>query len=379
MPRRWWIVAGIAVAILAVVALRGHRASPPTVALAPASEGKKAASEDEGDADFSTRDANQRRVIRGQWAALIRWLNGNPRPTPEEIAARLNELRTEWIAMDPTVLAAVIAELLESGGDLPTGLKFEVGPHGFLKGWPTLRVFLLDVLAGSDMEAAVPVARQVLDSTASANEFAMAMRSLTRDGPARAGSDELVSRLGSMLGHVGWGNEPGFAAAFDLARVIGTPAAARTVAAWQGSRTLRAMALDEFAADHPAAVTELVTSPEAAALAPAERASLMARIDPADPGQLSAADRYLRDPALTAGEAEMFLKVFPLRSATTGYRLYGDNPAPYTKEGIVAGDRAALDQVNLWLADPTLAERYQAGLVPLQQRLNGWVKQAASR
>ncbi|MFD0892223.1 hypothetical protein KBB96_12400 [Luteolibacter ambystomatis] len=333
----------------------------------------------EDETDFAARDESQRRSILGAWKELMRWMKAEPRPTPEEIEARLKELRIEWVAMDPTVLTAVLGEILRSGEDLPTGIKFAVGPHGLLDGWPTLRVFLLDVLAVSDPAATPAVAREVMDGTKSADEFAVALRSLTRKGPGRATDQELLSRFGGLLNHAGWGTEPGFAEAFDMVRYVGTSAAARQVLAWKGNPMLRTMALDEFASAHPAAMAEVIASPDTSGLAPAERAALMARADPSDARQLAAADTYLRNPDLTAEEAAAFLKIFPLRNATTGYRLYGENPAPYSKEGIAAGDRAALGQVDRWLADPELSSRYRAGLEPLQQRLGTWVKQASSR
>ena len=101
----------------------------------------------------------------------------------------------------------------------------------------------------------------------------------------------------------------------------------------------------------------------------------MARADPEDPAQVSTVDAYLRDPALTNEEAVLFLKTFPLRSATTGYRLYGKTPAPYSFDRIAAGDRKAAELVNSWAADPALA-KYRPELQSLQQRLAKWVEQA---
>jgi hypothetical protein len=86
-------------------------------------------------------------------------------------------------------------------------------------------------------------------------------------------------------------------------------------------------------------------------------------------------DRYLHKPDLPLAEATAFLKSFPLRSATTGYRLYAPTPQPYHYEEIVAGDRAALERVNEWVADSAL-EKFRPELLVLQQRLATWVDQA---
>jgi hypothetical protein len=101
----------------------------------------------------------------------------------------------------------------------------------------------------------------------------------------------------------------------------------------------------------------------------------MARADAADPAQLAALDAYLRDPDLPPEEATALLKSFPLRSATTGFRLYGKTPAPYSRDQIAAGDRAALERVKQWAIDPALAN-YHAEIQSLRQRLEQWTRQA---
>ena len=321
-------------------------------------------------------DAASRRTITADWEDLLRWLETEPRPTSGEIIARFAETRQAWAEMDPQVLAGVLAELLESGDDRATGLDFKVGVHGLLSSWPSLRVFLLDVLATSDPELAAATARDVLGKTESANEFAIALRSLTRPGMGRADDAELLGHFSQLLDRPAWHSEQGFAEALDLARTIGTPAAAGKLAAWDGNPALKQMALHEFAAGHPAAMLEALTEDGFAEVLPeASRAQLLARADAADPEQTGMLEHYLRSPELETNEARLFLESFPLRSATTGYRLYGKTPAPYTRGMIAAGDRAALEMAERWAADPTLA-RHHPAIQELRQRLTEWVRQA---
>lgn len=318
-------------------------------------------------------EATAKRGISEDWEDLRRWLGTDPPPSADEIRERLLALRIEWTSADPQALAEAIRRLLESGGDAPTGLAFKVGNHGFLTDWPTLRVFLLDVLAAADPEMAKEIAGRVLDTTDSADEYAAGLRSLTRQGMGRADDAELLDRFGKMLGRGDWQDSRGFAEAMDLARFVGTADAAGKLAEWEGNPRLRSMAMNEFAAEHPKEALEALGN--AAHLDPPTRASLMARADPEDPAQVSTVDAYLRDPALTNEEAALFLKTFPLRSATTGYRLYGKTPAPYSFDRIAAGDRKAAELVNAWAADPALA-KYRPELQSLQQRLAKWVEQA---
>lgn len=319
------------------------------------------------------RDTTAARTMENDWADLLVWLDSEPRPSDSEIREKLQALRVAWTEKDLQVLSETLTRLLESGVDRNLGLAFRVGPHGFLQSWPTLRVFLLDLLAASDPEMAAATARAVIAETDSADEFAVSLRSLTRKGLARAPDEELLTHFQTLLARSEWQNSGGFGEAFDLPRLVGTTEAAEALARWKGNPKLRNRALDEFAADHPAEGIALVQS--GTSLESAARATLMARADPAEPAQLAAVDQYLRDPSRPAEEVAAFLKAFPLRSATTGYRLYGKPPAPYTFETITAGDRAALQQVTRWLEDPDL-QAHHSELKALKARLDEWVKQA---
>ncbi|MES2661258.1 MAG: hypothetical protein V4689_21745 [Verrucomicrobiota bacterium] len=309
--------------------------------------------------------------IESDWEELLQWLETDPKPSEEQIRKRLLATRSAWAEMDPHLLAETIGRLLETGRDTATGMKFRVGLHGFLNGWPTLRVFLLDALVAADPETAAAVAKRLLDGTKSPDEYAVALRSLTRDGSGSSG--ELPARFQYLLEKQEWQTSGGFAETLDLARTIGTRDAAARLLRWTGNPELKSMALHEFAADHPAEMLESLRLE--AAVDPLVRANLMARLDPQNPEQLAALDEYLRDPARTAEDASVFLKSFPLRSATTGHRLYSDSPAPYQMDRIAAGDRAALALVDGWAADPAL-EAMRADLLALRKRLGEWVEQA---
>ena len=373
-------VTGFAVLLAAIIAAiwlaqdRPAASSRESETAAPARERSihPVPTRDPGD-DPAGAQAAEREKIQNDWDALILWLRAVPPPSAEEIEARLLATRIAWTTTDPQARAEALRKLLETGEDAVTGLDFAVGNHGLLAGWPTLRVFLLDILATSDPEMASATARQLLDRTDSPDEYATALRSLTRQGIARANDSELVSRFGHMLDRPQWDQSRGFAEALDLARVVGSAEAARKLAAWNGNPVLKAMAMDEFAAEHPQAMMEVLDGESS--VTGKSRARLMARADPADAGQLAAVDNYLRSPDRTDEEAAVFLKLFPLRSATTGFRLYGTPPSPYTFEQIKAGDQVALDRVDAWAGDPALG-KYRPHLAALQQRLAEWVGQA---
>lgn len=344
--------------------------SPPVSVRTPVVPTRRSAPDLTGERE--TSEASARRRMADSWSRLLEWLRSDPPPSAEEIRLRLIQLRKDWAEIDPLVRAEMIARLLGNGEDLPTGLRFQVGVHGLLAEWPSLRIFLLDVLATADPKAAAATARKLLDSTASADEYAIALRSLTRTGSGTS-RGELQARFETLLSKPEWQSSRGFAEALDLARFLGTADAARQLAAWNGNPALKTLALDEFTAAHPQAMFEVLE--EASFIEGLSRASLIARAHPDDPAQLAAVDRYLAMPGLTDDEAAAFLRAYPLRSATTGHRLYGKLPAPYDFEQIRAGDQAALQQAERWATDPAL-ERFRPEIQALRQRLSEWIRQA---
>lgn len=300
-----------------------------------------------------------------------------------EAHGQLHALRDRWLSQpDLTATAATIAGLLRTGEDATTGLSFKPGPGGSLRGWPSLRVFLLDLLQTLDPDQAVEISREILATTRSAEEFAVALRPLARRGPARASAAELNTHLATLLSRNEWQAErrPGFVEALDLARATATPETTRLIAAWLDSRPpvahAGAMALHETAAETPAAVVPvLATDPSLLDGQPTLRASLMARAAAVDAAQAAAIDHYLANPAVAEGEKREFLRLYPLRSATTGDRLYGNPPQPFRRDAVVADDQAALTQVDRWLADPRFAA-LQPDIQALQSRLLTWTAQA---
>lgn len=322
-------------------------------------------------ADLTLRDHTQDHLIRTEWATLLAWLDGSPPPTPEEIRTRLRDLRSAWAQFDPHLLAATLDALLQSQVNRPTGLTFAVGPQGFLAGWPDIRTFLVDALAMADPEESAKIARTILRETNSAAEYAIAIRSLIRTSAEQATSSELLSAFQTLLSRQHWQGDAAMAESLDLARYLGTREAASALLHWNGSPQARSMALHEFAADHPAIM--IATLSEAAADSSAETTSLWARADPADPAQAAAIDTYLRNPAIPVAQRETFLSLYPLRSLTTGYRLYRGNPAPYDENGIRRSDAAALAQAESWLRDPDLVSLRES-LTAWKTRLLEWQK-----
>ena len=336
-------------------------------------------------ATASSEPVRKERISSGSpgrdWYGLISLIDGGA--GAEEVRARMSEIKGRWIDADPHAVAESIATLLRSGDDRETGIEFETGHGGGLRGWPTLRVFLLDALMSTDPDIAVELAREILADTNSAEEYAVAMRALVMERPWRASDEELEERLRMLLGRSDWQEQrrAGFAEALDLPREIASDDAFESLVQWVDTspefEEAGEMALHEFAADHSAvAISELADDSTMLAENPGLRAGLMARADPADPEQLQTVEAYLADPAVSQVEKRDFLKLFPLRSATTGFRLYGGNPKPFERESVIASDRAAAIAVDRWLQGGF--ESLQPELEALGQRLENWQRQAAT-
>lgn len=293
---------------------------------------------------------------------------------------QLIALREKWLEEDDLyVVAQSISQLLGTGEDAKTGLGLEVGPQG-LRGWPTLRVFLLDFLSVADPDLAVEIAREILASTSSAEEYAVALKPLLMKGPWRASDEELQSHFAKLLSTPEWQTREGLAEALDLARIAPSSGTTDVLARWVDASPPAAeageMALHETAAKSPSVVVGLIAEDRTLLEdQPELRASLMARATVSDTNQATDVDAYLRDPSVSRQEKENFLRLYPLRSATTGYRLYGQPPKPFDRGEVVADDRAALEAVTHWMTDPAMAD-LSPSLKSLQGRLQTWVKQA---
>lgn len=115
--------------------------------------------------------------------------------------------------------------------------------------------------------------------------------------------------------------------------------------------------LDTYAAAHPN--SQLTIS------------NMVARADVRDAAQRQAVGAYLINPARTPGELRGFASAFPNASMSVSNNLV-TKLQPIPNEEIVKIDRASLDAVAAWLADPRF-ERALPALGEAHQRLSSFV------
>jgi hypothetical protein len=86
-------------------------------------------------------------------------------------------------------------------------------------------------------------------------------------------------------------------------------------------------------------------------------------------------ERYLTGLASRPEELETFTAMFPNRNGLMGNALITTQQPDTGYETLLAGDRAALDAVNGWLADGRFAS-IEPGLRRISDRLTGFLADA---
>ena len=277
--------------------------------------------------------------------------------------ARLNETLAAG-RRDPGAGIAAIVAFLRTGEDAPTGKGFVVKQGGVLAEATTLRVYLMDWLGqlareSGDSAAALQMAREILGSFQSADEWAVSLRNVAWLDPASRGY--LGERAVAMLAHPAWQQRPttGMLEAFDIIvhaeALAALPALDDFISRGNNPSLARAsgVALHRLAGESPLALASLLNArPELLSAIPLERAGLMAQADLGEPEQLRQMEAYLLRPDVDAREREKFLRSLIQSGTFVSHNLV----TPYRTPETPAEARARLEvltrTLNGWLRDP---------------------------
>ncbi len=278
----------------------------------------------------------------------------------ELVAALLRELDHAAAGARSDALLA----FLRSGLDVPLSGDFVLGPGGWLRDWPTLRLALLDYLAQRDPAAAALLARDILTAASPdvPGEWALAMRELARGHSAEDWPPLVGRRLVDLLRDERWAASPprAYLEAFDvivsgratslfneLDRIARTGDNAARFAAF--------LAADRLTLAAPAAaMAELNRQPDLFATLPQLRAGLFARADVRDTDQLSALENYFHRGDVSAAERSAFATLFPQYDLAVSNNLLTP-PSRRTLADMQAHDIAALRQLGVWQTQPKLS------------------------
>ncbi len=301
----------------------------------------------------------------------------------------LRDLIGRVLASPPSEAAQAIASFLETHEDVATGLPFAVGPDGALSAWPTLRTALLDVLPAVDPLAALELGAEIMDTTASADEFALALRNMAWNDVDGDLHVEMMQRFQQMLEVGEWRATPttGFLEAFDIPVAVGGSGSAAAVvtvlaeSARQGgaysAELARAafVALDRIAVRDSATIARMYLN-DTAFLdeAPNYRASIMSRLDVSGPEQRSAFLDYIARTDHADGELEYFAELYPNANFFVGYRLVTSDETMPTIAQRQDIDRRILKEIQT-LAASAPNERVRTVLERIQQRLGEFTQE----
>lgn len=262
------------------------------------------------------------------------------------------------------------------GDDFVTELDLELGTGQNIVGWPSWRTFLLDMLFQIDPAAAGDISTELLGTSESPDEWAVAMRNLGRLG---GHADLLKVKAAELLQRKEWQKNPsaGYLESFDVIVHTRHTALAPALLDHCDSR-------DEKAVRHASYLTLdrlLLAAPEKVLPELARNASLhpqsglmlsnmVARADVRDPVQKEAVEVYLLDPKRTAEELRGFASVFPNVNMAVSDNLL-TRAATVEGADLADRDRASLAVVAAWLADARFA-RWREPLQQSYQRLTGF-------
>ena len=294
----------------------------------------------------------------------------------------LQEMKKALRQMDAKEAVAWILQELEHSKDFATQLELELGTDQNLTAWPSYRVFLLDALMLVDPALAATKARELLQSPGTADEWAIAMRNLARGGGLPEDDALLKAKSAELLRNSTWRSQPssGYLQAFDVIVHTKNTALAPELMSLCDKR-------DQQAVRHAAYLTLdrlLLVQPDVVLPALSQSASqhsqsglmisnMIARADMREPKQQQAVETYLLDEQRTAEELQGFASVFPNANLSVSDNLLTKSPSIDGTE-LALKDRAALETITAWLADPKFA-RVQTVLRQSYQRLQGFVQQ----
>lgn len=250
--------------------------------------------------------------------------------------------------------------------DASTGQGFKVGAGGILLEVPTLRTLLLNQLAMIDPAAVVKHAQEILNSSASPEEWAVAL---------------LKNKTAELLRNIAWQKNPSVAylESFDTAVFLGGNDFLLPLSELIRMKDNQAVAqaafltLDRLSINQPAkTLAALAEHPEWMTGREETRASYFARADVSDPRQRQLVESYLLDATSSPAELQKFAGLFPNANFMISNNLLTPN-ATLNNAMLAQRDRASLDAVNMWLGDPRFGS-VRPILLTMKTRLDNFVR-----
>ncbi len=283
--------------------------------------------------------------------------------------------------MDRDEARSWILSELESGTDRLTGNDLELGSDQNLTAWPSYRVFLLDLLFQVDPMLAAAKSRQLVETSQSPDEWAVALRNVAKADREGLETGWLREQATGLLRNDSWMKNPsaGYLNAFDVivhTRYTALTPELMTLADDTERKAVRHAAflvLDRLVQVSPDEMLPvLARKADRYARSGPMLSNLMARADVREEVQRSALESYLLDARRTEEELTSFAQVFP------NANFHISNNLLTQTEGIdgvslAERDRDTLEVVRGWLADERFA-RIHPALRVAEARLGRFVE-----
>ena len=307
-----------------------------------------------------------------EWDRVIR-----DRPGRES----LDSLRGRLREMSAAEAVAEIEGFLASGKDGATGLEFEISSGGAMKGWPTLRVFLLDLLLEIDPAAAARIGREILATSTTADEWALALRNVARGEGKEANQDFLRTKAEDLIANPKWREKPsvGYLNAFDVLvhtrATVSSPLLSGLIQDKERRDLAHAafLTLDRLVQREPVAMLERLQADRALQESrPEMTAQQFARADLRDERQRELVKTWLLDPLRTPTELRNFAGTFPNNNKMISNNLLTSEER-VSGEDLRAHDREVLAIVKQWREDAAF-ESVAEHLGTMDARLSEFVK-----
>lgn len=293
-----------------------------------------------------------------------------------EAKSSFSELKVALRQMDAQESRKWLLASLASGEDFASGLDLTLDAGQNLSGWPSWRVFLLDMLFLTDPEAAAKVSSELLTSSASADEWAICMRNLGRLGKHK---DLLKTKSAELLRRKEWRKNPsaGYLEAFDVIVHTRNTSLAVELLANCDARYEKAvrhasfLTLDRLIMAEPARLLpELAENASKHPQSGLMISNMIARADMRDVVQRQAVETYLLDPKRTREELRGFASVFPNANLAISQNLLTTNSTILGTD-LAARDRVSLAVLSAWLMDDRFKNVHEP-LKTIVKRLEAW-------
>ena len=273
----------------------------------------------------------------------------------------LDSLRGYLLSLSDAEAVAKIENFLQSGEDNSTGIAFEIGSGGALKGSPTLRVYLLDLLLEIDPVAAARISREILAKATTADEWAVSLRNVARGELGADNKEYLRTKAEELITNAGWQADPsvGYLNAFDvLVHTEATESTALLSDLIQGKerRDLAHagfLTLDRLVQRKPVEMlTKLQVDRDLLESRPEMVAQEFARADLRDAAQRQVVKAWLLSPERTPTELSNFAGIYPNNNKMISQNLL-TSEEPVAGSGLREHDLEVLSLIRSWREDPT--------------------------